>query len=259
MLGPLRHPLDIRRGHPGPLEPCLYTRAATQLRNPGEVVVLDSRQAPHQPRNPDGQRDNMTPRKPLAQIRRRQLQERPGQSVGGVEVAADLPGRCDRRVERMDERGAPDDVDCGNQDPLGGTRTRNHGNPASPAGRLAGSPGTIGRHAGTTHLRERVPPRRGHRGRHPPTIPRRKGQPQECSPSAPARSGCVLHGHHLIRRPAHAGRAGTRAPPPRSPGTACCSPPVQPDRLVRLCRSGSHRHLEHAPSRTRSPEVTGRR
>ena len=55
----------------------------------------------------------------------------------------------------------------------------------------------------------------------------------------------VLHGHHLIRRPAHAGRAGSRAPPPRSPGTACCGPPVQPDRPARLCRSGSHRHLEH--------------
>ncbi len=56
----------------------------------------------------------------------------------------------------------------------------------------------------------------------------------------------VLHGHHLIRRPSsHAGRAGSRAPPPRSPGTACYGPPVQPDRLARLCRSGSHRHLEH--------------
>ena len=55
----------------------------------------------------------------------------------------------------------------------------------------------------------------------------------------------VLHGHHLIRRPAHADRAGSRAPPPRNPGDACCGPPVQPDRLDRLCRSGSHRHLEH--------------
>jgi hypothetical protein len=55
----------------------------------------------------------------------------------------------------------------------------------------------------------------------------------------------VLHGHHMIRRPAHADRAGTRAPPPRNPGDACCDPPVQPDRLARLCRSGSHRHLEH--------------
>lgn len=44
-----------------------------------------------------------------------------------------------------------------------------------------------------------------------------------------------LHGHHLVRRPAHAGRAGSRAAPPRNPGDACCDPPVQPDRLARLC------------------------
>jgi hypothetical protein len=86
--------------------------------------------------------------------------------------------------------GAPDDVDCGNQDPLGGTRTWNHQNPASLAGPLARSPGPIGRHAGTTHLRERAPPRRRHRGRHPAHDARRKRQPQECPPSAPARSGC---------------------------------------------------------------------
>lgn len=49
-------------------------------------------------------------------------------------------------------------------------------------------------------------------------------------------------GHHLIRRPTH---ADTHAPPPRSPGTACCGPPVPPGRLARLCRSGGHRHLEH--------------
>jgi hypothetical protein len=53
---------------------------------------------------------------------------------------------------------APDDLDCGNQDPLGGTRTWNHGNPASCTGRLARSPGTIGWHAGTTHGREGLRP-----------------------------------------------------------------------------------------------------
>ena len=41
---------------------------------------------------------------PPAQVRRRQFRERAGQGVEGVEVAAGLPGRADRRVERVHER-----------------------------------------------------------------------------------------------------------------------------------------------------------
>jgi hypothetical protein len=54
--------------------------------------------------------------------------------------------------------------------------------PDSWRGRLAQSAGTR-----TTHGRAKVPPKRCHRGGIPPWMPRRRGQPPECSPSAPTR------------------------------------------------------------------------
>ena len=92
-----------------------------------------------------------------------------------------------------------------------------HGNPASLAGRLARSPGIIGRHA-APHGREKVPPKRCHRGWHPPRMPRRKGQPRECAPSAPARPDCSCT--HALPLSGSA---------PRSAGPACCRTLVQPD------------------------------
>jgi hypothetical protein len=107
--------------------------------------------------------------------------------------------------------------------------------PASLAGRLAGSPGTIGWHAGTTQGRERAPPKRCHCGQHPAQDVQAEGTAAGMITVSSDKLRLFLHGHHLVRRPAHAGRAGSRAAPPRNPGDACCDPPVQPDRLARLC------------------------
>jgi hypothetical protein len=98
----------------------------------------------------------------------------PAPATGGFTLPGSGPGPWRRLTEVPMPRDLPSDtpwrpmtLDCGNQDPPGGTRTWNHENPASLAGRLARSPGTTGWRAGTTQGRERAPPKRCHRGQHP--------------------------------------------------------------------------------------------
>ena len=106
-----------------------------------------------------------------------------------------------------------------------------HGNPASLAGRLARSPGIIGRHA-APHGREKVPPKRCHRGWHPPRMPRRKGQPAGMRTVSSGTTRLLLH--------ARAASIWQRASERRSrvlphAGSTRC--------LAR--RPGRHRHLDH--------------
>ena len=122
------------------------------------------------------------------------------------------------------------------------------------AGRLARSPGTIGRHAGTTRGRERAPPKRCHRGQHPPGMSRRKGQPPECSPSAPTSSGCsctvtIWFGGQLT--------LAALVPVLCRPGTQVPRAATRPFNQITWPALAVVVATGIRPSRTRSPEATG--